>query len=127
MRLFMGISDNELVRESVLTNTFVDQNSCVSGSVIGNESGAPGFVRNSVLNNVRCKYIEADNCILMNVTADRIVAKGGNIIYNLIDDGVTPGSSLSALEEKKVVVGVFDEKGTQTIMTSDMDTDGGCL
>ena len=99
----------------------------MSGSFIGSESGPVGFVRNSVLNNVRCKYIEADNCILMNVTADRIIAKGGNIVYNLIDDGVTQGSSLSLLDEKKVVVGVFNESGVQTVITSDMDTDGGLL
>lgn len=125
MRLFMGIPESETVRESSITNTIVDTNSCISGSSIGTNAGSTGFIRNSVLNNVRAKYIEADNCILMNVTADRIIAKNGVIVYNVIDDGASEDCSLSNLDEKKVVVGVFNELGVQTIIRSHLDTDGG--
>ena len=45
-----------------------------------------GSVRNSVLSNVRCNYIEAEGCIMVNVTADSIIAKPGSIIYNIVDD-----------------------------------------
>jgi hypothetical protein len=50
-----------------------------------------GYVRNSVLSNVRCKYIEAEGCVLINVTAERIVAQPGSIIYNYIQP---PGTVL---------------------------------
>ena len=45
-----------------------------------------GTVKNSVLCNVKCKYIDADGCILINVTAESIVAKPGSIVYNIIDE-----------------------------------------
>lgn len=37
-----------------------------------------------MLSNVRCKYIEAEGCVLINVTAERIIARPGSIIYNYI-------------------------------------------
>ena len=43
-------------------------------------------MRNSVLCNVRCKYIDAEGCILINVTANSIIAKPGSIIYNILDE-----------------------------------------
>lgn len=101
-------------------------------------------MRDSVLSNVRCKYIEADNCILINVTAERIIAKSGSIIYNVIDTGRgstsephTPGghalfsggngATVRGLQvnSREVMVGVFSEDGAQTVMRSDLDTDGG--
>lgn len=39
-----------------------------------------------MLSNVRCNYIEADGCIMVNVTADSIIARPGSIIYNIVDD-----------------------------------------
>ena len=47
----------------------MDEVSMVSASVIGG-----GEVKDSVLANVRCSHIEAEGCILVNVTAKRIVA-----------------------------------------------------
>jgi hypothetical protein len=80
-----------------------------------------------VLNNVRCKYIDASNSILINITADRIVARGENIAYNIIDESVGTAAPLLDLTEKSVLVGVFNNLGEQCIIRSDMDTDGGGL
>lgn len=47
----------------------VDDVSMVSASDIGT-----GSVKGSALTNVRCCHIEAEDCILVNVTAKRIIA-----------------------------------------------------
>eukprot|EP01038_Epipyxis_sp_PR26KG_P007163 gene7163-9766_t len=121
MRLFLGIPES-LVLDSTVTNTVIDNNSCLISSSIGSiSSPTTGFVRNSILSNVRCKYIEAENCVLINVTADRIVLKSHNIVYNVVEH--VPG--LLCLEEKQVVVGVFDSEGAQYIIRSHLDIDGG--
>jgi hypothetical protein len=78
-------------------------------------------VRNSVLCNVRCKYIDAEDCVLINVTADRIFARPGCIVYNIIDeteDGLD-------LNHGQVLAGVFSNDGTQLIMRSATTIDGG--
>lgn len=80
-----------------------------------------GTVRNSVLCNVRCKYIDAEDCVLINVTADRIYARPGCIVYNIIDeteDGLD-------LNHGQVLAGVFSNDGTQLIMRSATTIDGG--
>ena len=46
-----------------------------------------GFVKGSVLTGVRCNHIEADNCVLVNVTAEKIIAAPGSIIYNIVAEG----------------------------------------
>lgn len=132
MRLFFGITDS-FIRDSDVINTDVSD-SCVSSSFIGSHNESKGFVRHSVLSNVRCNYIEAENCVVINVTADRIVMKPYSIAYNVIDEGkietgsepATPNSRrLLELNEKDVIVGVFDHDGNQSIIRSHMDTDGG--
>lgn len=90
-------------------------------------SNPRGYVKNSVLSNVRCKYIEAENCVLINVTAEKIIAKPNSIIYNVLDDAsatlVMDGTL--QLNEKEVVVGVFDNDGKQFAVRSTTDIDGG--
>jgi hypothetical protein len=74
-----------------------------------------------VLCNVRCKYIDAEDCILVNVTADRIVARPGSIVYNIVDeseDGLD-------LNHGQVLAGVFSDDGSQIIMRSATTIDGG--
>ena len=92
---------------------------------------ATGFVRNSVVSNVRCKYIEAEGCVLINVTAERIIARPGSIIYNFVEGSsgaAEPGAAVKAeTNDGDVIVGVFDESGKQTVVRSHMDTDGGTL
>lgn len=87
-------------------------------------SGAAGFVRNAVLSNVRCKYIEAEGCVLINVTAERIIARPGSIIYNVIAEAGSGNKEVLA-GEGDVTVGVFAEDGSQLVVRSHMDTDGG--
>lgn len=53
------------------------------------------------------------------------MARGENIAYNLIDESVGTTTPLLDLEEKTVLVGVFNNVGEQCIIRSDMDTDGG--
>ena len=123
MRLFLGV--DERVRHSTLINTEVDDESVVSSSIIGSAEGPSGFIRNCVISNVRCKHIEAEGCLLINVTADRIIAKPGSILYNLIDtEGASNGGLLSAAE-KEVRVGVFNDVGEQAIVRSSLNIDGG--
>lgn len=125
MRLFFGLSETELVRGSTIVNTEVDSSSCVSSSFLGSVSSAQGFVKNSVLSNVRCKYIEAENCVLINVTADRIIARPNSILYNVRVNGEETVKNELRLEEKDVLVGVFDGDAKQSLIRSHMDTDGG--
>jgi hypothetical protein len=91
-------------------------------------SGPHGFIKKSVLSNVRCKYIEAEDCVLINVTAEKIFAKPGSIIYNVLDDSNLPSlinEGSMQLNEKEVVVGVFNSDGEQLLIKSHTDIDGG--
>jgi hypothetical protein len=101
-------------------HTQVDSASCLSSAVVGSSS-AEGFVRNSVLSNVRCNYIEAEGCVLVNVTADRIIAKPGSIIYNFVQTDDAAAETAAG----DVIAGVFSEDGAQLVMRSNMATDGG--
>lgn len=111
-------------------HTSIFRSTHLSRLILCNRSQPKGRIQNCVLNNVRCKYIDASNSILINITAERIVARGENIAYNLIDETVGSSSSsttthLLDLEEKAVLVGVFNNAGEQCVIRSDMDTDGG--
>lgn len=141
-------------------------------------STGTGFVRNSVLTNVRCRHIEAEGCVLINVTADSIIARPGSIIYNYVHTklgdavpvlaagaalattatsvSVSPSPSASASTAEvpatkraklldgcpssfstsssssavstaagDVVVGVFSEDGSQVVIKSHLEKDGG--
>lgn len=80
-----------------------------------------GSIKNSVLCNVHCNYIDADGCILINVTADSIIAKPGSVIYNIVDD------SQEGLDVNngQVLAGVFSSDGSQMLMKSTTNIDGG--
>jgi hypothetical protein len=84
-------------------------------------SGSNGSVQRSVLSNVRCKYIEADNCVLINVTAKKIIAKPGSIVYNIFD--TTEEGIVCA--DGDVLAGVSANDGSQTVIRSHMSIDGG--
>lgn len=128
MRLFLGMKESPgCVKDSEITNTTIDDVSCVSSCSLGSTT-SKGYVRNSVLSNVRCKHIEADGCVLVNVTAERIIAKPGSIAYNCLDDKNAPAiieNGTLSIDSKDVVVGVFDSDGTQSIIRSHLQTDGG--
>ncbi|CAM9342494.1 unnamed protein product, partial [Ectocarpus fasciculatus] len=121
MRLFFGLKSSR-VRDSAVMKTDVDNTSCLSSCHIG-KAGKKGCgsIKNSVLCNVHCNYIDADGCILINVTADSIIAKPGSVIYNIVDD------SQEGLDVNngQVLAGVFSSDGSQMLMKSTTNIDGG--
>lgn len=121
MRQFFDIGVAR-VKDSAVMHTTIDSVSCVSACWLGRKDGRDcGSVRNSVLSNVRCNYIDVEGVVLVNVTAKSIIARPGCIIYNYVDDsdyGVE-------LEDGQVLAGVFNEDGTQVVMRSLMSIDGG--
>ena len=123
MRQFYGLSASSRIRDSSIIRTSIDHQSCISSCFLGaqNSQGACGSVKRSVLSNVRCKYIDVEGCILVNVTANRIYARPGCIIYNVIDesqDGLD-------LIHGQVLAGVFTDDGNQLVIRSDTTIDGG--
>lgn len=75
----------------------------------------------SVVINVYANHIEAEDSVLINVTATRIIAPRGCILYNVIDtseEGIV-------LTENEVRVGVFSEDKPPLIMRSSTTIDGG--
>lgn len=116
MREFFGINSSSRSKDSVLGSASVDGLSCISSSSIGT-----GSVKNSLLSNVKCNHIDAEGCILINVTANSIIARHGCIIYN-IADGTRDGVTISA---GQVLAGVFKKDGTHTRINSSISTDGG--
>lgn len=103
--------------DSPSVNSTVDSRSIISSSVING-----GRINNSILTNVKCNYIESDGSVLINVVADKIYAKNGTILYNLIGDKDHPSFST---EENDVVVGILNEDGEQLIIKSSLLIDGG--
>eukprot|EP00606_Chrysophyceae_sp_TOSAG23-5_P000163 GSChrysophyteH2.ASY1.ANO1.1020.1 assembled CDS len=115
MRSYFRVAENDRQQGSTL-----DEGTDVcSNSVVNVSSVRSGAVKGSVLTNVFCKNIEADGCILMNVTADSIVAKPGSIIYNIVS------TEALVAEAGDVITGVTTADGTQTIIRSKMSIDGG--
>ena len=117
MKLFFGISDTKV---SGLTNVVIDEESVVDSSEIGSETRASS-IEKSVLVNVRSKFIEANGAILINVTASKIVAQPGSIIYNVIDDS----EEGLVVEAGQVLAGVFRDDGSQIVVKSLNSIDGG--
>lgn len=125
MRKFFGVEKEPI--ESMIDNVDVCENSFLSHSILSNsrkrkDPSNTGFVKNSVLINVHCNHIEAEDCVLINVTGDRIIAKKNSVIYNVVD---IDGTLLNSVEEKCVYSGVFDENGDQKVLESTLDIDGG--
>lgn len=123
MRRFFGLPDTSRIRDSSIIKTTIDSSSCISSSHLGTQGSKTscGNVKGSVLCNVRCKYIDAEDSILIGVTADRIFARPGCIIYNIIDeseDGLD-------LNHGQVLAGVFSNDGSQLVMRSTTTIDGG--
>ena len=108
--------------QSEVVSTIIDENSTVSGCRLGQAGDASlGSVKKSVLSNVRCKHIFADGCVLINVTAQRISAQPGSIVYNIFDYSAE-GLNVTAGD---ILAGVSNSDGTQIAMRSHMSIDGG--
>ena len=95
-------------------NTTSDS-SCILNSVLPEQS----VIQSSVVCNVKCSSIQANQCIIMNVVARSIIAKPGSIVYNIITD-----KDVLVLDNE-VHVGVYDESGKFIVLHSNMSTDGG--
>jgi hypothetical protein len=123
MREFFGFTGygspsgaNGSADSKVANGTTVDSISYVAGADLGG-----GIVKKSVVNNVRCTSIEADDCVLINVTCRSLKAKKGSIVYNVCVNGDID------MAEEAVMTGVTtaDSKNAQIIMNSAMSIDGG--
>jgi len=79
-------------------------------------------VKGSVLTGVRCRHIEAEGCVLINVTADHIIAAPGSVIYNIVADS---NNACLTVGPGQVLAGVFNSDGSQHIVKSEMGIDGG--
>lgn len=146
MRLFYGLS-GDTVMDSQVVNTDIIDGSCVTSCHLGDDkyvtkptrfnlynlyycrnfcnfsnSEKRGFVKGSVLTSVRCNHIEAEGCVLINVTAERIIAAPGSVVYNVVASGddkalvVGPG---------QVLAGVFSDDGSLHVLRSEIEIDGG--
>lgn len=107
----LGLSGR--INDSKLGSTCVDSHSIVMSSKISS-----GSIKGSIVNNVRCKDIQADGCILVNVTAESIRAEPGSIIYNVYDNKFDQATD-------DVSTGVFRENNEPIIMKSALKYDGG--
>eukprot|EP01035_Chromulina_nebulosa_P018919 gene18919-24723_t len=119
LKLFYGISGDS-VRNSTVTNTYLDGSSLISSSSLGSTSQPEGKVVKSVVSNVRTTYIEAEGAILVNVTAAKIIAKPGSIVYNVAYDGPE-----LIVEAGEVLAGVFSDDESLLVIKSHISIDGG--
>lgn len=111
MKLFYGIS-------AAAPIVGADAHSNISSSILHSAS-----VNRSVVVNTRCQHIEANDAIIINVTARKIIAGRGSILYNIVDsseEGIT-------LNEGEVRVGVFSSDSTQMVIASSTSIDGGTV
>ena len=111
------------MRNSNLVNTSHDDTSIISSSALGSEGTGSGAIKASIVSNVHSKFIDAEGAILINVTAERIIAKPGSIVYNIIDSSV--GGPGLVVEAGQVLAGVFSNDGTQHVVKSTISIDGG--
>ena len=76
MREFFGVKST-VTRSAVGDDVAIEGGSVVSDSALG-----AGSVRGSALANVACDEIDAEGAILVNVTAPKIFAARGAVVYN---------------------------------------------
>lgn len=61
----------------------------------------------------------------MNITADRIVAAPGSILYNILGSDAAANTACTTNKADDVSVGVFSADGAQMILESGLSFDGG--
>lgn len=114
LRSFMGVKSRIL--DSNCGGVTVDSASCVLSSNL-----ATGTVAGSVVSCVSANSINVDGAILVNVSAKRVRAGKGAILYNIVDsseEGIEVG-------EGDVLVGLFDASGGVVNIRSNTNIDGG--
>ena len=124
MRTFFGFDSfdstdgSNVSSDSKVNGTSIDSMSYVTGANIGS-----GSIKKSVVNGVNCVSLEADDCVLINVTCKSLKASPGSIVYNVCVEGDLNVSN------DAVMTGVTtlgeDGKASQIIMVSNMSIDGG--
>ena len=80
-RAFLGVPPSRRSPSSSTGAARVDDVSVLSAARL-----ATGAVTGSVLTNVAVLSIEADGAVLVNVTARKVKAARGAVIYNVVDD-----------------------------------------
>eukprot|EP00636_Phaeomonas_parva_P017310 CAMPEP_0118852542 /NCGR_PEP_ID=MMETSP1163-20130328/1501_1 /TAXON_ID=124430 /ORGANISM="Phaeomonas parva, Strain CCMP2877" /LENGTH=584 /DNA_ID=CAMNT_0006784979 /DNA_START=113 /DNA_END=1867 /DNA_ORIENTATION=+ len=115
-RSFLGMPGRTC--RSEVFGTSLDGRSVVQGCSLG-----AGRVSNSVLCNVHAAEIDADGCILVNITAKKITARPGSLVYNVVDD-TTEGI---IADENVALAGVWREDGSDVKMKAYTSIDTGKL
>ncbi len=80
LRQFLGLSDDSRVVDSTMNDIKIDDSSCILSC-----NGQNGNVVGSCLSNVSVISIDAENSLIVNVTAKKVSAKGA-LLYNVVDD-----------------------------------------
>jgi hypothetical protein len=114
LRSFMGATLR--VMDSSCGDAVVDKQSCMFSSKL-----SEGSVTGSILSGVNSKSIVADGAILVNVSASKIRAAKGSILYNIVDDS----EEGIVVDEGEVIVGVFQSDGNCVNVKSSIGVDGG--
>lgn len=115
LRTFLGVTSRQM-NSSVGSAASV----CAS-SVVLSSNVLSGVVTGSVLSNVRCDSVTCDGALLVNVSAKKVVAGKGCILYNLADtseEGIV-------VPDGGVRVGIVDVDGGMDVIRSRIDIDGG--
>jgi hypothetical protein len=89
-------------------------------SILLNTRVLEGSVADSVCTSVTTPSLEVEGCLLMNVTAKKVVGKNC-IVYNVVDDS----EEGLVLPEGTVLTNVFMPGQPKLVMQSTIDTDGG--
>ena len=116
--------------EAALYRTFLEIPSRVNASEIGAATADDGslvqgcqFMSGSVADSIACnvyaEHVEAEGAILINVTARKVIAKPGSVVYNVVDDSADG----IRVEENIACVGVWDEEGASFLMKTDATED----
>lgn len=113
MREFLKVSRGDLVGKSPDFKS--DQVTVATACKLGPKGHALG----SVLANVSCSHLEADQAVLVNCTASKIKAGKNSVAYNVISEDEL------VLEEGEVVTDVTQPDGTSIRQRSRIELDGG--
>jgi len=115
MKKFLGMTSSSM-NSTVGSDVKVDDKSCLFSSKVSTS----GSITNSILASVTSPHVEADQAIIINCTASKIVAPKNSILYNIISD-----KPIILEKEGEVLVSVTDSNGDATLLRSNMDTCGG--
>ena len=123
MRKFFGFSafgstdGSNVSADSKVGETVVDGLSYIAAANLKS-----GSIVRSVVNCVNCASIEANDCVLINVTCRNLKARPGAIVYNICSEGDIDVTSDAVLTGVTILEG---GKTSQIMMKSAIGIDGG--